>query len=87
MLDNFKQILTKTGQMLNTDVRDLFKTDGRLIDHAFLDAILAMLIKTDIGVEAAQKTVEQIREQFGGRVVMMEDVLQAIKEQIRKLSS
>jgi proline iminopeptidase len=51
--------------MLNTDVRDLFKTDGRLVDHAFLDAILATLIKTDMGVEAAQKTVEQIREQFG----------------------
>lgn len=87
MLDNFKQILTKTGQMLNTDIRDLFKTGGRLVDHAFLDELFATLINTDVGVEAAQQMIEQIREKFGARVVMMEDVLQAIKEQIRKLSS
>ena len=87
MLDKFKQGLTKTARMLNTDIRDLFKTGGRLVDHAFLDELFATLIKTDVGVEAAQQMIEQIREKFGARVVMMEEVLQAIKEQLRKLNT
>src|SRR5690349_12095858 len=30
------QGLKKTGQLLQTDVRDLFKSEGRLVDEAFL---------------------------------------------------
>ena len=61
MLDEFKQSLTKIARVLNTDLRDLFKTEGRLVDHTFLDGLLATLIKTDMGVEAAQQMVERIR--------------------------
>ncbi|HVT29100.1 MAG TPA: hypothetical protein VHE81_13885, partial [Lacipirellulaceae bacterium] len=38
--------LKKTTRILNTDIRDLFKSEGRLVDDAFLDELLEILIKT-----------------------------------------
>ena len=86
MLDKFKQGVTETARMLNTDIRDLFKTEGRLVDHAFLDQLFATLVKTEISAQAAQQVIEHIREKFGSRVVMMADILQPIKEQLRKFN-
>ena len=56
--DKIKQGLKKTSDLLNTDVRDLFKSQGRLIDEAFLEELTAVLIKTDMGVVAAQAIVD-----------------------------
>ena len=36
--DKFKQGLQKTTQLLNTDIRDLFKAQGRLVDESFLES-------------------------------------------------
>ena len=33
--------LTKTRQTLKTDIRDLFKSEGRLVDDDFLDELFA----------------------------------------------
>lgn len=85
IFDKFKQGLKKTTQLLNTDLRDLFKGEGRLVDDAFLDELFATLIKTDMGVQAAQETVEEIRTEFRARVVQMEEVLQRIEEELKKL--
>ena len=60
LFDKLKQGLKKTAQLLNTDIRDLFKTEGRLVDEAFLDELFEMLVKTDMGVEAAQEIVDEI---------------------------
>jgi fused signal recognition particle receptor len=83
--DKIKQGLKKTAQLLNTDVRDLFKSEGRLVDDAFLEELLAILIKTDMGVQASQAIVEDIRSQFRGRVVHLEDLLGAVKVKLKKL--
>jgi len=80
-----KQGLTKTKQLLNTDVRDLFKSQGRLIDEAFLEELLAILIKTDMGVEAAQAIVDEISTKFRARVVQMEDLLATVKAKLKEL--
>ena len=37
LFDKFKQGLKKTAQLLKTDVRDLFKKEGRLVDDAIVD--------------------------------------------------
>ena len=74
--DKLKQGLKKTAQLLNTDVRDLFKSEGRLVDDAFLDELLAILIKTDMGVQAAQADRRRDRaRKFRARVVHMDEVL------------
>ena len=64
--DKIKQGLKKTTQLLKTDVRDLFKSEGRLVDDAFLEELLAMLIKTDMGVPAAQAIVDEVAHDFRG---------------------
>ena len=83
--DKIKQGLAKTKQLLNTDVRDLFKSQGRLIDDVFLDELRGVLIKTDMGVQAATAIVEQIGVKFRARVMLMEEVLADIKVQLKQL--
>jgi len=85
LFQKLKQGLKKTAQLLNTDIRDLFKTEGRLVDDAFLDELFEILIKTDMGVKAAQETVGEIRTAFRGRVVQLEDVLEHIKAKLKEL--
>jgi fused signal recognition particle receptor len=85
IFDKFKQGLKKTSQLLGTDIRDLFKAEGRLVDEAFLDELFEALVKTDMGVQAAQETVDEIRTSFRARVVRMEEVIQRIKEKLKLL--
>jgi fused signal recognition particle receptor len=83
--EKLKQGLKKTTQLLNTDIRDLFKSEGRLVDEAFLDELFEILIKTDMGVKPAQEIVNEIRDSFRGRVVEMGEVLDHIKAKLREL--
>jgi fused signal recognition particle receptor len=85
LFDKFKQGLKKTTQLLNTDIRDLFKSTGRLLDEVFLEELFAALIKTDMGVEAARATRDEIGREFRGRVVHMEDLLAAVKTKLESL--
>lgn len=83
--DKIKQGLKKTVQLLNTDVRDLFKSEGRLVDDAFLDDLLEILIKTDMGVRASQEIVAEVREKFRARVVELDDLLATVKQKLKSL--
>ena len=85
LFGKFKQGLKKTTQLLNTDVRDLFKREGRLVDAAFLDDLLEILIKTDMGVQAATETVDQVAQDFRGRVVHLDDAWVTIKAKLKTL--
>jgi fused signal recognition particle receptor len=85
LFDKIKQGLKKTTQLLNTDVRDLFKSQGQLVDEAFLEKFRAVLIKDDLGVEAAQSIVNQIATQYRARVVQWEDVLPSVKTELKTL--
>jgi fused signal recognition particle receptor len=77
--------LKKTHDILNTDIRDLFKREGRLVDEEFLTELYAALIKTDMGVGPATKLRDRVQWDFRGRVVHMQDVLAAIKQELRGL--
>ena len=50
IFDKFKQGLKTTTNLLKTDIRDIFKAEGRLVDDDFLDELFGALIKTDMGV-------------------------------------
>jgi len=75
----------KTHDILNTDIRDLFKREGRLVDDEFLGELFAALIKTDMGVAAANKLRDRVKVDFRGRVVHMSDILAAVKQELRAL--
>ena len=83
--DKIKQGLKKTSQILNTDIRDLFKREGSLVDEEFLERLREVLVKTDMGVQAAQAIVDEVRVNFRGRVVFLEDVVEASKPKLRAL--
>jgi fused signal recognition particle receptor len=85
-LARLRQGLKKTTQILNTDVRDLFKREGELLDEAFLDRLFALLVRTDMGVAAANAIRDEIATSFRGRVVHMEDILDCIRAKIRELT-
>lgn len=80
-----KEGLKKTLNVLNTDVRDLFKAEGRLVDDAFCEELFETLIKTDMGVPAASKAVEEVKKEFRGRVVQQSDVVAVIKTKLKTL--
>jgi fused signal recognition particle receptor len=85
LFDKLKQGLAKTGRLLKTDVRDLFKQEGRLIDDAFLDEMRGILFKTDMGFEAAEEIVAEVASNFRGRVAMLDDVIDTWKDKLRSL--
>ena len=77
--------LARFKQLLKTDVRDLIKSDGRLVDEALLDEMFAILIKTDMGVQSAQKIVDRVRTDMRGRKVQLEEVAATWKDELRVL--
>ncbi len=80
-----KNAFTKTVKVFNTDIRDLFKKEGRLVDDQCLEDLFEILIKTDMGVEAAQEVVEEVRKKFRGRVVLQEELIETLKEKLKAL--
>ncbi len=85
LLDKFKKGLAKTTQLLKTDVRDIFKSEGRLVDDELLDELLELLIKTDMGVKPAKQIIDRVKTERRGRVVQMEDILDDFKAEMRVL--
>jgi fused signal recognition particle receptor len=83
--DKLKQGLNKTGQLLKTDLRDLFKSQGRLLDQAFLDEMRATLFKTDMGFDGVEKILEETSLNFSGRVVTPDQVLDTWKKKLKSL--
>lgn len=82
---SFKRHLRKTQQFLNTDIRDLFKKEGRLVNDDFLAELRAMLIRTKMGPSSAAAIVDEIHRQFRNRVVHLDDILPVIKAKLNAL--
>ena len=85
LFDKLKQGLTKTRQLLSTDVRDLFKLKGGLVDEAFCHDLFETLVKTDMGVDAAQEITDEIGKTFRARVVPKAEIIENIKAQLKTL--
>jgi fused signal recognition particle receptor len=84
-LGRLRSALKKTTDVLNTDIRDLFKREGRLVDDQFLTELFAILVKTDMGAGPATRIRDRIATDFRARVVQMRDVLKSVQDEIRKI--
>jgi fused signal recognition particle receptor len=84
-LGSLQSALKKTSDLLNTDIRDLLKREGRLVDEEFLGELYAILVKTDMGTGPAGRIRDRIGTDFRARVVHMSDILKAIKDELRPL--
>ncbi len=85
LFDKLRRGLTKTANLLKTDVRDLFKNEGRLIDDDFLNEMRAILFKTDMGYDSVEEIVEEVATKLRGRVVMLEEVVATWKTKLAEL--
>ncbi len=81
-LDRLKAGLAKTAKVLSTDVRDLLKREGRLVDDDFLRELRAALVKTDMGPAAADAIVADVGDRLRSRVVEPEVVLDSIRTKL-----
>jgi fused signal recognition particle receptor len=82
--DKLKSAVQKTKDVLRTDVRDLFKA-GEILDEPKLQGFEARLLKTDMGVAAADRIVAEIREQHLGRTIVLDDIWATIKSTLVEL--
>jgi fused signal recognition particle receptor len=82
--DRLKQGLLKTKQLLQTDVRDLFKS-GAILDETTLERFEAQLIRTDMGVAAASQIIAELRANHLGRTVQLEAVWGSVKGTLKRL--
>ncbi|MFM8636067.1 MAG: signal recognition particle-docking protein FtsY [Planctomycetia bacterium] len=80
--ERLKAGLAKTAQVLQTDVRDLLKREGRLVDEGFLEELRGALVRTDMGPSAAEAIVKDVRERLRARVVDPEVVVDSIRRQL-----
>jgi fused signal recognition particle receptor len=81
-LDRLRAGLAKTARVLSTDVRDLFKREGRLVDDEFLGELRAALVRTDMGPGAAEAIVTDVRDRLRARVVDPVVVVDSIRRQL-----
>lgn len=84
LFDKLKKGLTKTRDLLRTDVRDLLK-QGEILDESQLERFEARLIQTDMGVAAADAIVTEIREKHGGRTVVIDEVWETVRGKLKDL--
>ncbi len=84
LFDKLKGALTKTKDVLRTDVRDLLKA-GEILDDENLEKFHRGLITTDMGVTASGEIVDELRERFGGRTVPPDDVWNVVKDKLKEI--
>jgi len=84
LFDKLKSALTKTKDVLRTDVRDLFKK-GEILDEAKLEEFHRGLITTDMGVASAGEIVTELREKQGGRTVDPDAVWKLVKDKLKEI--
>jgi len=81
LFDRLKSGLTKTKNILRTDVRDLFRP-GDILDDDLLEDFEGRLIRTDMGVQAADRIVSRLRKEHGGRTVDVDAVWETIRSEL-----
>lgn len=82
LLARLRSTLAKSRQVLQTDIRDLWKNEGRLVDADFLKELFAILIRSDLGTVTSERIRDQIGQQFRGRKVERSELLGVIRSEI-----
>ncbi|MGB1814775.1 MAG: signal recognition particle-docking protein FtsY [Rubripirellula sp.] len=85
LFSKMRGALSKTRQALSTDIRDLFKAEGTLVDDDFLKELFSRLIRTDMGVASAEAIRDDVATRLRARVVSLEEVLDTITQQTQTM--
>ncbi len=79
-----RRALQKTSQALNTDIRDLWKSKGELVDEEFLKRLFALLVKSDMGADMARQIRDRIGKEYRARKVEYQEILDVIAQEIQQ---
>ena len=79
----YQRALAKTNEWLRTDIRDLWKSEGQLVDDQFLSDLYATLVRTDMGGVTASKIRDSISNTYRSRRIEFADVLSVVREQVK----
>ncbi len=80
-----KSGLSKTRRVLNTDIRDLFKAEGRLVDEQLLDELFERLVRTDMGAGPAREIRDRVATEHRGRKVDFDAIIKTIGERLKEM--
>lgn len=81
---SIKSALSGFRRALNTDIRDLLKSDGDLVDDEFLKRLFALLVRTDMGGPMAKQICDRIGADYRARKVQFGDIVQIVRTEIRQ---
>jgi fused signal recognition particle receptor len=84
---SIRSALAKTGRALNTDIRDLLKSEGDLVNDDFLKRLFALLVRTDMGGAMAKQICDRIGNDYRARVVQFSEIVQVVGAEIRQVIS
>lgn len=84
LFSSWKALLKNTSTVLNTDIRDLWKSRGELVDDDLLQRLFAILVRSDMGGDMARQIRDRIGTDFRARKVEFQEVLDIIAEEIRQ---
>ncbi|MCG6158602.1 signal recognition particle-docking protein FtsY [Rubinisphaera margarita] len=84
LFDRLKQGLQKTSKVLNTDVRDLFRS-GEILTEEHLSKFERRLVESDMGVTASMAIVEELRKNHKGRTVDVDAIWTTVREKLQSL--
>ena len=82
---SIKSALSKTSRALNTDIRDLLKSEGDLVNDEFLKRLFALLVRTDMGATMARQICDRIGADYRARVVNFADIVAVVGTEIRQV--
>lgn len=82
--DKLKAGLAKTKQLLQTDIRDLLKA-GEILDEPKLVEFEKRLLRTDMGVAAADAILVELRAKHLGRTVVLDEIWGTVKDKLKSL--
>lgn len=81
---SIKSALSGFRKALNTDIRDLLKSDGDLVDDEFLKRLFALLVRTDMGSTMAKQICDRIGSDFRARKVHFHEIIEIVRTEIRQ---
>jgi fused signal recognition particle receptor len=84
MWGSIKSALSGFRKALNTDIRDLLKSDGDLVNDEFLKRLFALLVRTDMGSAMAKTICDRIGTDFRARKVHFHEIIEIVRSEIRQ---
>ena len=73
--------LTQITEILNTDLRDLFK-HGQLVDETFLGKLESMLVRIDLPMKYVRRIVENVERSYSRRVVQLDEIVAVVQTEL-----